>query len=362
MSKQISLNTKQFENKYYDGTKILSMHDLDNERPEIYMVTSNRNAGKTTFFRRWFLSRYLKYNEKFVVLYRFNNLLSNVSAKFFRGIDTLFFKDYVMTERVMSKGKYVELYIRKKDSEIEENCGYAIAINDSDSIKDLSSLFSDAYRILFDEFQSETFHYCPDEIRQFISIHTSLARGGGEQVKYLPVFMLSNYVTLLNPYFTAMNVSHRIQSNTKFLRGHGFVLECGFNKNASESVKTSRFNMAFPNAEYVAYAAENVYLNDNTNFIEKIDGQSIYLATLIYNKKRYALRKYSESSILYCDKRIDETYRFRIAVRTVDHNIDSMLLTNYDDFIVNLRMLFKQGAFRFYDLECKECVMTLLSY
>ena len=38
--------------KYYDGTKLLSMKDLDGNTPEIFMVTSNRTAGKTTYFNR----------------------------------------------------------------------------------------------------------------------------------------------------------------------------------------------------------------------------------------------------------------------------------------------------------------------
>ena len=34
--------------KYYDGTKLLSMKDLDGNKPEVYMVTTNRTGGKTT--------------------------------------------------------------------------------------------------------------------------------------------------------------------------------------------------------------------------------------------------------------------------------------------------------------------------
>ena len=29
---------------YYDGTKILSMNDLDGLKPEIYMITTNRTG------------------------------------------------------------------------------------------------------------------------------------------------------------------------------------------------------------------------------------------------------------------------------------------------------------------------------
>ena len=38
--------------KYYDGTKLLSMLDLNGNKPEIYMCTTNRTGGKTTYFAR----------------------------------------------------------------------------------------------------------------------------------------------------------------------------------------------------------------------------------------------------------------------------------------------------------------------
>lgn len=54
---------------------------------------------------------------------------------------------------------------------------------------------------MFDEFQSENNDYCPNEVQKFISVHTSVARGQGKQLRYVPVYMLSNPVTLLNPYY-----------------------------------------------------------------------------------------------------------------------------------------------------------------
>lgn len=35
---------------YYDGTKLLSMKDLNGREPELFMVTTNRTGGKTTWF------------------------------------------------------------------------------------------------------------------------------------------------------------------------------------------------------------------------------------------------------------------------------------------------------------------------
>lgn len=124
-------------------------------------------------------------------------------------------------------------------------------------------------RLLFDEFQSENNRYCSNELTKFISLRTSIARGKGEQTRYLPVIMLSNPVSLLNPYYVSFGISDRLQENTKFLRGNGFVLEQNFNESASQAFLSSSFNQAFSGEKYVAYAGQSIYLNDNKSFIEK---------------------------------------------------------------------------------------------
>ena len=68
---------------YYNGTKLLSMKDLDGNTPEIFMVTSNRSAGKTTYFSRLILNKFIKKGEKFMLVYRFKEELEGCADKFF---------------------------------------------------------------------------------------------------------------------------------------------------------------------------------------------------------------------------------------------------------------------------------------
>ena len=72
-----------------------------------------------------------------------------------------------------------------------------------------------------DEFQSETNHYCSMEVEKLISLHTTVARGNGEMARYVPVYLIGNPVSLLNPYYSAVGITNRIQENTKFIRGKG---------------------------------------------------------------------------------------------------------------------------------------------
>ena len=349
---------------FYDGTRLLSMKDINGNTPEIYMITSNRNAGKTTYFYRLCVNSFLKNNGKFCVLYRFNYELDDVADKFFKDIGGLFFLDYTMRSERKACGIYHELFlVPKSDTEGKGvSCGYAISINSADQIKKYSHLLSDVERMVFDEFQSETNHYCDLEVKKFISIHNSIARGQGKQSRFVPVYMIANPVSIINPYYVKMGISERLRDDTKFLKGDGFILEQGFNESASVALKQSGFNKAFARDDYIAYSSEAVYLNDNKSFIEKPAGIGRYLGTLRYNGSDFALREFVEYGVIYCDDRPDLTYKYKIAITTEDHNINYVMLKRNDIFITNMRFYFERGCFRFKDLRCKECVMKLISY
>lgn len=341
---------------YYDGTKLLSLKDINGQKPEIYICTSNRSAGKTTYFNRLAVKRFIEKGEKFCLIYRFNYELDDCSQKFFKDINSLFFPQYEMISLKRAKGIFHELFLNKK------SCGYAVSLNSADQLKKYSHLFSDVARMIFDEFQSETNHYCPDEIRKFLSIHTSIARGQGKQIKYLPVIMISNPVSLINPYYVELGIAQRLHDDTKFLKGDGYVLEQGFNETASKAQKSSAFNRAFASNSYVAYASESIYLNDSKAFIDRPTGRSQYLCTLKYENREYGIREYSELGIVYCDNRPDKTNKNKIVVTTSDHNVNYVMLQRNDLFMIQLRMLFERGCFRFKDLKCKEVILKALAY
>lgn len=342
--------------EYYDGTKLLSMSDLNGAKPEIYICTSNRSAGKTTYYNRYAVNKFKKNNEKFMLIYRYNYELDDCADKFFKDLESLFFHGDVMTSKRKASGIFHELFLN------EESCGYAISLNSADQLKKYSHLFSDVCRMIFDEFQSETNHYCSDEIRKFISIHTSVARGQGKQARYLPVYMIGNPVSIINPYYVELGISERLRDDTKFLKGNGFVLEQGFVESASKAQKSSGFNKAFSKNSYVDYSSQCVYLNDNKAFIDKPNGVGRYLCTIRYMGTDYAVREFAEAGCIYVDDRSDSTFRLKITVTTDDHEINYVMLKRNDIFLSTLRLYFEKGCFRFKDLKCKEAVLKALSY
>lgn len=348
---------------YYDGTKLLSLKDINGDTPEIYMCTSNRTGGKTTYFNRLVLNRFLKSGKKFCLVYRFKYELDSISEKFFKDVGELFFKDYIMKSEKRSFGIYHELFIKQND----ENCawlpcGYAVPLNSADQIKKQSHLLSDTNSMLFDEFQSESGRYCANEVSKLISVHTSIARGQGEQVRYVPLYMVSNPVSIRNPYYVEMGISGRLKPDTQFLRGEGWVLEQGYNESAAQAQKESGFNKAFSANKYVSYAMRGEYLIDNNAFIDKPKGNSRYLCTIKCEGREYAVREFAELGFLYCDDCPDTTFKYKIAVTTDDHNVNYVMLKRNEMFIINLRYFFDKGLFRFKNLSCKDAILKAISY
>lgn len=344
--------------KYYDGTKLLSLKDIDGQEPEIYICSVNRTAGKTTWFSRKLVSDYKKHGMKFAVLTRYAADLGNIAEEFFKDIGCLFFQGDKLTQKDRANGKYVELFLN------DIPCGYGIPINRPENIKRRSHLFSDVKQMMLDEFQLESGIYLPREVEKLKSVHTSIARGQNEQVRRVPVYLVGNPVSLLNPYYIAFGISRRLKMETKFLRGEGFVLEQGFNESAYEAQMQSGFNKALQNGEaatYVAYEAQGIYLNDSQAFIEQPKGKSRYLCTLRYEGRDIGIRVFDQAGIVYADNKADMSFPLRITVKTQDHDVNYVMLRQSAPILHNLRWYFEKGCFRFKDLVCKECVLTALS-
>ena len=340
---------------YYDGTKLLSLKDINGGKPEIYIVTNNRTAGKTTYFNRLMVNRFLKKGEKFALLYRYVYEIDDVAEKFFKDIQGLFFPEYVMTSKVGGNGCFRYLYLN------EEHCGYAIALNSADQIKKHSHLFSDVKSILFDEFQSESGEYCPKELRKFQSIHLSIARGQGQRNRYVPVYMLGNPVSLLNPYYVALGISSKIQGDTRFMRGDGWVMEQGYEEVAARAQEESPFNRAFQGSQYQAYAQQAIYLNDNATFIERPKGRARYVCNLKYNDDVFSVKEFAELGLLYIDTSIDKQCPINISLTLKDHTPNYVMMHRSLPIIMMIKTYFDRGCVRFRNLAAKECIFALVS-
>lgn len=341
---------------FYNGTKILTMKDLEGKDPEIYLVVGNRTAGKTFYFKRMLVRRFKKTGKKFCVLVRFNYELDGIAESFFKDIKEVSFKSDEMTQVIVGKGLYAELYLNG------EHCGYCIALNSADTIKKYSSRFVDIDSMFFDEFQSETSKYCPSEITKFQSIHVSVARGGGKHVRRVPIYMCSNTATILNPYYYAFGITKRITDTTRYMRGTGWVLEQTFNENAADAILESGFGRAFANSDYMQFAGNNGYLLDTSHMIVKLKEEGKMLFILVDGANKFGVWMLRESGLCYVSEKYDPNWRIVVTYKAADQDGKSMLVNSSTYLMKVLREMFQSGNVRFDSQQAKNSFIDMIGY
>lgn len=322
-------------NAFYVANKILSLKDINGVAPEVYMVCGNRTAGKTFYFKQWFVRRWFRFGERFVVLVRFIDDIAGCADGFWADIGPIRWPDHTMTQKPLLHGKAAELLIDRR------RCGYVIALNDPERIKRNSAQFADAQRGFLDEFMSETGKYVPNELVKFNSIRISIARGGakGTHARRFPVYMCSNNVTIFNPYFDYFNVGVRLQSRTKFLRGDGWVLEQTFNEAAAAAIKDNFHSMS---EKELAYATENKYLLDDNQFVGDVPGNKTCFAGIRKNNRIFGVWQCYDGRILI-SRKFDPAVRVVIATQNEDHTTGTCLLGPNSTIIKYLRKAYDRG-------------------
>lgn len=347
--------------EYYSNARLLTLKDVNGNTPDIYISDGNRTAGKSVSWKKYMTDYYLKRLGKkddvnqFMLIYRNKYELSDVSDKYFRDIERLFYQGHVMKQKKIGDGIAVVLYL----DDVE--CGFAVPLSMASKIKPMSAVFSRVAHMLFDEYQAEDGRYLENEIDKLMSLHTTVARGDGKQHRRVPLFMASNTVTILNPYYSALGITKRIRHNTKILKGTGWVMERTYNESAKNSFQGSAFNQAFASSDYFNYASENVYLNDNMSLIEKPKGAGDYVLSCKYNNEYYSFVQYD--NLIYVNDTYDKTFTRMVCFNVNDVTDDrSIMISRYDVTVEILRGWFKKGCMRFKNLKCKEMALDLLSY
>lgn len=338
--------------QYFEAHDIREYKDANGNTPEILLVDGNRAAGKTTAFSRKFVNDFLTDGKKFMLIYRYANELHNISEAFFKDIKSLFFPNNEMTERSRANGAYIELFIDSK------SCGYAVALNTAGKLKHYSHIFSDVQEMLFDEYQLENGFYIPSEIEKFVSLHMTVARGQGKVVRFVPVYMLSNSVSIFNPYYEAFQISKRINSKTKVLRGDGWVLLRLKMKEVAREQEKSAFNRAFSASRYVTAATDNSFLNDDTFNIEKRNVTGFY-CDFTFTDGKTTFGVFSNGSEYHVKKSGSIPNVPSFGVHQSDRNGQCRSI-RHSYIFGKIQMYYANGYITFQDTESKSAFMSLL--
>lgn len=355
---------------FYDCEPLLSMKDKHGEVPAIFIVCSRvRGPGKTFSFTWKLMRDYFDFGHRFVLLSRTQKETGTVADGMFKAMLDVKYPGYSLVEKKRQSGVYSDVYLTWKVYSDEdddegtnrsEHCGYVVALNASDSVKKISSHFSDAQAIYFDEFMPEHHDtYLKNEVSKFHSVYKSIARGGGESSRYVPVYMSSNTISVANPYFIQMGLSGKIQPETKRVRGDGWVFQRATNDALVDVHASSPFERAMGGLRAGKYD-DNSWVNDSTSGVCKPDrwGSNFYVGTLEIDDQSYGFRVYPEVGLLYVSRSVDESFP-GIYRADSDGDLTAQLLRASD-----LGWIFKRninrGTVRFQDQTCKMQAITHL--
>lgn len=342
---------------YYDNRKILETLDIDGLEPSVYIITSNRSAGKTTSFLKTALDNF-KQGQHTIMLYRYSYELSG-SNEIFKDVLSLY-SEYGKEVTTVShaRGLFYEYLLDG------ETLGFALSLSNVDSIKKFSPLFAKVTMVIMDEFQTESGKYLPKEVDKVQSLLLTVARGGGKQSREIKLILLGNNVSLMNPYYITFGIHKRLQPNTKILRGKGWVAEFGFNESASKSIQENGIYRAFNSEQqsnYMQYSTEQAFLKDVNDFIEQPKGKAKYLCTISHDNEQFAIREYYEDGVLHVSQKVDKLCKTIITFKANDHNQNSIMIDKHSWLAKMLKDAFKNGYLRFSDVKSKSVIFDVLA-
>lgn len=362
--------------KFYDCSSILDTPDKNGDAPELYIVVSRgRGLGKTFSFTKHLLNRYEKDGGRFVLFCRYGKELGGVAEGMFKSMLSTVKPGYWVEEKRRMSGTYSDVFLchsveleKEVKGETEyiteterEQIGYVIPLNSSDSIKKVSSTFSDAVHGYFDEFQPENVQtYLSDEPERFKSVHTSIARGGGESRRYFPVYMTSNAVSMTNPYFSAMRLWRQIQPDTKRYRGDGFVYQRTESSEIAAVHDGAAMSRAMPGLSSSQFADGEWVTDDNTAVCRPTPdwGPGDYLCTIIEGDKKFGLVSFPQSAILFMGHSVDTT--FPIVFRLTVDGAANLPVLRQNGLGSEIRSAVLCGAMRYQSLAAKAAAYSFM--
>lgn len=355
--------------KYFNIRDYLAATDLQGSLPGVIMAVTNRSAGKTVSTHDLLVEQALN-GELFVVFYRHKQELSNSSIQF-NDILELYPRKYKDIIEIVDKPaaarcirKYIaNIKIADENGEeyIEKRLlGYCVSMFDADEVKKYSAIFSKVKWIYMDEFQIESGRYLRNEMNTFQSLYRSIARGGGHAARDVRVILLSNDVTLINPYFIYYNIPKRLKPNTRKLRGDGWLLIYEFNEQAAKQMAENVVNKTFADTRYHKYSCGLAQLVSTNAFIETPQGKSRYLFTIEYDDKRYGFRYYQSSELMHVSKKIDPSCKTIFVFKDGDVDLNKMIMRRNSQIWKNIAFHYDSNCLRFQDEDCKSMMFDLL--
>lgn len=344
--------------RYFNPKPLLHMKDIDGEDAGFFLAFTNRSAGKTTGFIKEMLEDYHNNGHMCMLLYRDIDECAGGWEEFQKVINLY----PELGERVETVPKCRGLYhMMMLDGKV---LGYCVSLKRPNKFKKHAPADLDKiYNIYMDETTSEEGDYLPNEISNLQSVLITVARGGGEQSRYVRVILSGNPVNIMNPYYIFFGLHLRLLPNTKKIKGKGWVGVFDVNQGSQQAMMENATLKVFreKNTKQMSYAMNGDFLVDDSSFIGKAPtGGFRYWFTMKYEGNYYGCRCYWQTGILYFTQRYDKNFGEVFVFKETDHGDTMQLLMKGSKLHKGLKDAYANGAIKYDSFETKQIVYDIL--
>lgn len=330
--------------KYWNIRKTLSHNCLFN------YIISLRGGGKTYGCLQYCIEKHLKEKKEgrtwqFVYVRRQENELKKLTisrgGRLFAAVEKEF-PGHVL------KAESNTMYC---DGDI---CGYAVQLSNAFTQK--SDAFPYVKMIIFDEFIAvKRSSYLNDEVTKFLELYESIARPGTDH-PVVRVFFLGNAVTQTNPYFEYFRLERPYQGEfKKFGATKDILVQDVSVPELQKDKHESRFGQLIAGSEYAAYAIDNEWLEDDSDFIKHKTKDCEYRMSIRYNNNWIGVWFDPIEWIYYISNSVDLQYPTKYSATTEDHKPNIMLMKNARNMnsFKHLIDYYNSGAIRYESIKLK---------
>lgn len=275
--------------EYYSGDKLLTYGKLFN------MILGARNIGKTFWFKRRFLKRFVKHGEPFIYLRRHNEELKKLDKENFFKKDLLemVFDNYQETNIESSQSSHVIEFtsttkgfekgkIVISSNKVTINKKIAVYMKALTKWVDLKgSEYDEINNILFDEvlidMNAPYKHYIKNEVEGLFQLMWSIFR----RRTNVHIYLLSNATNYNNPYFAYFNFDGDTSKEYYAFNHYDAVIQFPKTKIYTEEEIANNPMLKLTRSSKVYESnVNNTFQQGDFNHVGKLSGNKEYLFSI----------------------------------------------------------------------------------
>ena len=322
---------------WFDGYNTLTYNCLFN------FIIGNRGCGKSYWFKKWAIKDFLKNENQFIYLRRYDTELDKIGT---------YFND------IIANNEFHETKFEVKGSEFfinEKLAGYSFPLSTASILK--SNSYPLVTKIGFDEFiiDKGVHRYLTDEVNKFLDFYETIAR-----TREIIVFFISNAITMTNPYCLYFNL--QLPYNKNIVRKKDVLLQLVADEEFINMKNKTRFGQLIKGTSYAKYSIDNNFLRDNNTFVMRKTSKSKFYFTLKYLGNLYGVWvDYSEGK-LFVSEDIDKYSKLVYSLTLADHTPNTLLIKklSQSNMFKTFMDSYKLGNVYFESIKIKNIVYEII--